>query len=88
MPLFSYKALSTNGTVATGEIEAADRPEALRTLDRRGLRPVNVKESAKVIPAKKKEAAPVRRKEKTGEKEEVSTSGELKLKRAEVILFT
>ena len=88
MPLFSYKALSTNGTVATGEIEAADRPEALRTLDRRGLRPVNVKESAKAIPAKKKEAAPVRRKEKTGEKEEVSTSGELKLKRAEVILFT
>ena len=88
MPLFSYKALSTNGTVATGEIEAADRPEALRTLDKRGLRPVNVKESAKAIPAKKKSAAPLRRKEKTGEKEEVSTSGELKLKRAEVILFT
>lgn len=88
MPLFSYKALSTNGTVATGEIEAADRPEALRTLDKRGLRPVNVKESAKAIPAKKKSAATVRRKMKTGEKEEVSTSGELKLKRAEVILFT
>lgn len=86
MPLFSYKALSTNGTVATGEIEAADRPEALRTLDKRGLRPVNVKESAKAAPVKKQEVAPVRRKEKTGEKEEVS--GELKLKRAEVILFT
>lgn len=88
MPLFTYKALSTNGTVATGEIEAADRPEALRTLDRRGLRPVNVMESAKAMPAKKKEAAPLRRKVKLGEKEEVSTSGELKLKRAEVILFT
>lgn len=88
MPLFTYKALSTNGTVATGEIEAADRPEALRTLDRRGLRPVNVKESAKAVPVKKKEEAPVRRKEKTGEKEAVSTSAELKLKRAEVILFT
>jgi type II secretory pathway component PulF len=89
MPLFSYKALSTNGTVATGEIEAADRPEALRTLDKRGLRPVNVKESAKAVPVKKKEAAPMRRKEKTGEKkEDVSASGELKLKRAEVILFT
>jgi type II secretory pathway component PulF len=88
MPLFTYKALSTNGTVATGEIEAADRPEALRTLDKRGLRPVNVKESAKVAPVKKKEVAQARRKEKTGEKEEVSTSGELKLKRAEVILFT
>jgi type II secretory pathway component PulF len=88
MPLYSYKALSTNGTVATGEIEAADRPEALRTLDRRGLRPVNVKESAKALPAKKKEVAPVRRKEKTGEKEELSADGPLKLKRAEVILFT
>ena len=88
MPLFSYKALSTNGTVATGEIEAADRPEALRTLDKRGLRPVNVKESAKAVQVKKKEVAPVRRKEKTGEKEEASASGELKLKRAEVILFT
>jgi general secretion pathway protein F len=88
MPLYSYKALSTNGTVATGEIEASDRPEALRALDRRGLRPVNVKESANAAPVKKKEAAPVRRKEKTGEKQEVSTTGELKLKRAEVILFT
>jgi type II secretory pathway component PulF len=89
MPLFTYKALSTNGTVATGEIEAADRPEALRSLDKRGLRPVNVKESAKVTPAKKKGVAPERRKEKTGQKkEDVSASGELKLKRAEVILFT
>lgn len=88
MPHFSYKALSTNGTVATGEIEAADRPEALRTLDRRGLRPVNVKESTKVAPVKKKEVAPVRQKEKLAGKEEVSSSGELKLKRAEVILFT
>jgi type II secretory pathway component PulF len=89
MPLFTYKALSTNGTVATGEIEAADRPEALRTLDKRGLRPVNVKESAKVTPAKKKGVAPERRKEKTGQKkEDVSATGELKLKRAEVILFT
>lgn len=88
MPLFSYKALSTNGTVATGEIEAADRPEALRTLDKRGLRPVNVKESAKAIPAKKKEVAPVRQKDRTSEKEAVAGDGTIKLKRAEVILFT
>jgi type II secretory pathway component PulF len=49
---------------------------------------VNVKESTKAAQVKKKEVAPVRRKEKTSEKQEVSTSGELKLKRAEVILFT
>jgi type II secretory pathway component PulF len=42
-----------------------------------------------VTPVKKKDVAPARRKEKTGEKkEDVSASGELKLKRAEVILFT
>ncbi len=88
MPVFSYKALSTNGSVATGEVDATDRPEALRTLDKRGLRPVNVKESAKTAPANKKEAAPLRQKEKVAGKEKISTSGELKLKRAEVILFT
>ncbi len=90
MPHFSYKALATNGTVATGEIEASDRPEALRALDKRGLQPVNLKESAKAVPvkaAKKKEAAP-RPKERSSEREEVLPDGPLKLKRAEVILFT
>ncbi len=90
MPHFSYKALATNGTVATGEIEASDRPEALRVLDKRGLQPVNLKESAKAVPAKtakKKEAAP-RPKERSSENEEVLPDGPLKLKRAEVILFT
>lgn len=95
MPLFSYKALSTNGTVATGEIEASDRPEAMRVLDKRGLQPVNLKESTKTVPAKttknpkKKEAAITpRRKEKSSEKEDDIPDGPLKLKRAEVILFT
>lgn len=95
MPLFSYKALATNGTVATGEIEASDRPEAMRVLDKRGLQPVNVKESSKVVPEKasknpkKKEVAmPPRRREKSSEKEEDLPDGPLKLKRAEVILFT
>ncbi|MGJ8643744.1 MAG: type II secretion system F family protein [Luteolibacter sp.] len=95
MPLFSYKALSTNGTVATGEIEASDRPEAMRVLDKRGLQPVNLKESSKAVPAKpsknpkKKNAAITpRKKEKSSEKEDDTPDGPLKLKRAEVILFT
>ncbi|MBK1882351.1 type II secretion system F family protein [Luteolibacter pohnpeiensis] len=46
MPVFAYKALATNGSVTTGEIDAADRPEALRTLDKRGLQPVSLRESA------------------------------------------
>ncbi|MBC7981375.1 MAG: type II secretion system F family protein [Armatimonadetes bacterium] len=92
MPNFSYKALSTNGAVATGEIEASDRPEALRVLDKRGLQPVNLKESAKATPVKslkkKKEFVSSKRKEGTDEKAEEIPDGPLKLKRAEVILFT
>ena len=91
MPYFSYKALASNGTVATGEIEASDRPEALRTLDKRGLQPVNLKETsraASVKPVKKKESAVPKRKEKSSEKEEEIPEAPLKLKRAEVILFT
>lgn len=86
MPHFSYKALATNGTVATGEVEASDRSEALRALDKRGLQPVTVKESART-PSKKEIAKP-KPKEAVGEKVEVSADGTIKLKRAEVILFT
>lgn len=91
MPYFSYKALASNGTVATGEIEASDRPEALRVLDKRGLQPVNLKESTKAAPVKsvkKKEATAPRRKERSSEKADDLPDGPLKLKRAEVILFT
>ena len=95
MPFFSYKALSTGGSVATGEIEASDRPEAMRMLDKRGLQPVNLKETSRTAAAKtskksnKKAAAPKsRRKEKSSEKAEDIPDGPLKLKRAEVILFT
>jgi type II secretory pathway component PulF len=53
MPLFSYKALSSNGTVTTGELDAADRPEALKMLDRKGLQPVNLKETASAVQTRK-----------------------------------
>ena len=62
MPVFSYKALGPNGAVTSGEIDATDRPEALKVLDRRGLQPVALRESAKALPqatrnGKRKEAA-------------------------------
>jgi type II secretory pathway component PulF len=94
MALFTYKALSTSGTVATGELEASDRAEALRLLDKRGLQPVNLKESSKALvrsakPVKKKGGATApRRREVTAEKEPDFPDGPLKLKRAEVIMFT
>lgn len=53
MPIFAYKALASNGSVTSGELDAIDRPEALRLLDRRGLQPVNLRESAATVPARK-----------------------------------
>jgi type II secretory pathway component PulF len=86
MAFFSYKALSTNGTVSTGEIEASDRSEAMRVLDKRGLQPVTLKEASKA--ESKKAAAKPKRKEVVGDKAEVSDDGTIKLKRSEIILFT
>ena len=100
MPIYAYKALSASGGVQSGEVDAADRPEALRVLDRRGLQPVSLKESASSsvsAPAKKKaknEAAPAPAKPKTAAKatakegEDKTPEGPLKMKRAEVIMFT
>ncbi len=45
MPTFSYKALQADGRMANGTTEAASRPEALRALEVRGLRPVSVTEA-------------------------------------------
>lgn len=102
MPVFAYKALSATGSVQTGEVDAADRPEALRVLDRRGLQPVSLKESANAkVPSatakksakpKPEPAAPVKSSPdkpagKAGEEEKIP-EGPLKLKRAEVVMFT
>ena len=95
MPLFAYKALATNGSVTTGEIDAADRPEALRVLDKKGLQPVNLKETAATVSAKKSptstKSAPQdakAAKQKEEPKEAQIPDGPIKLKRAEVVLFT
>ncbi|HHY85114.1 MAG TPA: type II secretion system F family protein [Verrucomicrobia bacterium] len=46
MPLFYYKALQANGTIAEGHIEAAGRPDAFRQIETMGLRPVSLAEKA------------------------------------------
>ena len=76
MPVFAYKALSTHGNVTSGEIDAADRHDALRQLDRKGLQPVNLQETQGRNAAKKSAPATP------------GNDGLIKLKRAEVILFT
>lgn len=91
MPVFVYKALSAKGSVTSGELDAADRPEALRMLDRKGLQPVNLRETAGIAAAAEKGA-----KSKSDEVKSASAKsdetpipeGPIKLKRQEVVLFT
>ena len=93
MPLFAYKALAANGSVTTGEIDAADRPEALRVLDKKGLQPVNLRETAAAVSARKSSGSAKAKAEdsdrsKPDAKEAAIPEGPIKLKRAEVVLFT
>ncbi|MEN9778177.1 MAG: hypothetical protein RJB04_1932, partial [Verrucomicrobiota bacterium] len=44
MPTFTYRALQADGRMADGTAEAASRPEAMRVIEARGLRPVSVTE--------------------------------------------
>jgi general secretion pathway protein F len=95
MPIFAYKALATNGSVTTGEVDAADRPEALRMLDKKGLQPVNLKETAAASSAKKANANAKSKadtkdssKGKEESKDAAIPDGPIKLKRQEVVLFT
>ncbi len=46
MAVFTYKALDANGKVSKGELKADDRAEALRVLSKKGLQPVNLRESS------------------------------------------
>ncbi|MEY5013432.1 MAG: hypothetical protein RLY69_1147 [Verrucomicrobiota bacterium] len=91
MPVFAYKALNAKGAVTNGELDAADRPEALRMLDRKGLQPVNLRETESVVDAAGKGA-----KSKSDQSAATSAKpyetpipeGPIKLKRQEVVLFT
>jgi type II secretory pathway component PulF len=46
VPLFDYRALQPDGTIAQGQIEAGGRQEALRQMDGRRLRPISLVERA------------------------------------------
>lgn len=90
MPSFSYKAINKSGSVSVGEIDAADRGEALRVLDRRGLQPVTLKESGGVAPVAKKKSTtkPSASREAGKGRPDDAPEGPLKLKRQEVVMFT
>lgn len=98
MAVFRYKALDAKGKINKGELKVDDRAEALRVLSKKGLQPVNLRESSSdSTPAKEKNAKAVSPKisKASGKSEDSSekttprdANGLLKLKRAEVVLFT
>jgi len=57
MPQFAYKALQADGTLAEGALDAGNRQEALRQVERRGLKPVRLTEVT--TPAHAATTAPV-----------------------------
>ena len=82
MPTFAYKALKADGSQINGELDASDRHGAMDLLDRGGLQPLNL--DIKTDKAKNGEpSAGSKPKE-----EEVEMTGPMRLKKAEIVLFT
>ncbi len=52
MPTFAYRALSSDGTMAEGQLDAPGRPDALRQMESLGLRPVSLAEKAAAVASK------------------------------------
>jgi len=107
MPSFSYIALDKSGQKTSGSLSAGDRGEALRLLEKKGLRPTKLSEQAEAAPkegpspkkeSRKKSAKPIKpvkvaKSEKPKRRlfqseDSDDPNAPLKLKKAEVILFT
>ncbi|MBL9177119.1 MAG: type II secretion system F family protein [Verrucomicrobiaceae bacterium] len=73
MPAFTYTALTTTGQTVTGSITVGSRAEAFRKIEAQALTPVKVTQEEKADAAKTKAAV---------------DEGPVKLKRAQLILFT
>ena len=82
MPTFAYKALKADGTQTSGELDASDRHGAMDLLDRGGLQPLNL--DLKTDKAKNGESSASSK----SKEEEVEMTGPMRLKKAEIVLFT
>lgn len=74
MPAFTYTALTSTGQTVTGSVSVSSRAEAFRKIESQALTPVKVTQEEKADAAKAKIAA--------------EAGGPVKLKRAQLILFT
>ena len=83
MPTFAYKALKVDGTQTSGELDASDRHGAMDLLDRGGLQPLRL--DLKKDQAEDGDSKDAKSKAK---KDEVELTGPMRLKRADIVLFT
>jgi type II secretory pathway component PulF len=74
MPSFNYTALTATGQTVSGSLTVASKAEAFRQIESQSLTPVKVVQDEKADAAKAKKAE--------------ESSGPVKLKRAQLILFT
>lgn len=96
MAVFTYKALAKDSSVSKGEITADDRNDALKILGKKGLQPVKLTEASGSKADSGKSTGKDKGKTKaktpaakdTGKSAPTDSKGLLKLKRAEVIMFT
>jgi type II secretory pathway component PulF len=58
VPLFQYRALQGDGTMAEGQLEAGGRQEAFRQMEGRGLRPISLAEKGNGKSPKAKAPSP------------------------------
>ena len=97
MAVFQYSALKSDGSTANGELQASDRPEAMMRLGRQGMKPISLalksdaSEEAKAekqakAGGKKNELAKLDAKGKPVE--EPLSNEPVKLKRAQIVMFT
>jgi len=84
VPTFAYKALRVDGTQTSGELIAGDRHGAMDLLDRGGLQPLML--DLKTDQAKNGDSAS-NAKSKAKE-DEIEITGPMRLKKAEIVLFT
>ena len=82
MPTFAYTALKGDGKRVTGELDAGDRGAAMDLLDRGGLQPMKLDLKSE---SGKSESEVAKTKEKN---DEPLSTGPIKLKKADIVLFT
>ena len=99
MAVFQYSALKPDGSTASGELQATDRPEAMMRLGRQGMKPISI--ALKSDKGSDGEGSKGNGNGKGGKKlpakldangkaidEDALPDGPVKLKRAQIVMFT